>query len=100
MYADDYGTTQKPQPADYAMDVDDVLDYPFNWAGFLAGDTIDTSTFELPDGGTSVSESSNDTAATIFVQFTTAGTYRITNRIVTAGGRTKEKTIYIAVTDS
>lgn len=85
---------------DFSKDPDDTEDYVFNWADRLEGDTIATSTFLLPDGLTQVSTSNTTTTATIFVSGGTSGTsYRITNRVTTAGGRQWDKTLYIAVRD-
>lgn len=83
---------------DYTKDPDATEDYEFNWAPNLDGDTISTSTFSLPDGLTSVSTSNTTTTATIFVSGGSAGcVYRVTNRVVTAGGRTRDRTIIILV---
>jgi hypothetical protein len=93
-----YGSTWGP--VDYEKGPSDTEDYPFNWSGKLDGDTISTSTFLLPDGLTEVSTSNTDTTATIFVSGGSACiTYRITNRITTAGGRTWDKTIRVRVSE-
>jgi hypothetical protein len=82
-------------------DPEDVIDYAFNWAPWLDGDTISSSDFLLPDGLTEDSASFDDTSTQIFVSGgSCGGTYRITNRVVTAGGRTKDQTIRIQVRDS
>lgn len=86
---------------DYVKDPDSTEDYRFNWTLELDGDTILTSTFFLPDGLTEVSSSNTTTTATIFVSGGSVGTiYRITNRITTAGGRTKDKTIRVLVDET
>jgi hypothetical protein len=101
MYADDYGTTPASGiGADFEQDPNETVDYGFDWSGRLDGDTIATSTMELPDGLTEVSSSYSTTAASIFVSAAGSGIYRITNRVTTAAGRTWEKTIRIAVRDS
>jgi hypothetical protein len=88
------------QPPDYEQDPDSILDYEYSWAGMLSGDTIATSQFLLPDGMTEESSSNTDTTATIFVGGGSCGsTYRVTNRITTAGGRTLDKTIRIRITE-
>lgn len=95
----DYGSdcSYNYQP-DYTKDPNDTLDYVFNWKPELEGDTITSSDFLLPDGLTEVSTSNTTTTATIFVSGGSEGsTYRITNRIVTTGGRTRDKTIYVIV---
>ncbi len=92
----DYGAEVNCKPPDYEQDPDSTLDYPFNWASDLNGDTIDTSTFILPDGGTEASSSNTDTTATIFLSGVMCGVvHRVTNRIVTVGGRTMDKTIRV-----
>lgn len=96
----DYGLESTYGSPDFVKDPDSTEDYPFVWAGELDGDTISSSTFVLPDGLTQVSTSNTTTMATIFVSGGTDGqTYRITNRIVTAGGRTWDKTIRIQVSE-
>lgn len=97
----DYGScsTLRRQP-DFTKDPDDTLDFPFNWKPELYGDTIATSDFLLPDGLTEVSSSNTTSTATIFVSGGTSGViYRITNRIITVGGRTRDKTIFVLITD-
>lgn len=93
----DYGAEcgSRYQP-DYTKDPNDTIDYLFNWKPELDGDTISTSSFVLPDGLSSVSTSNTTTTATIYVSGGSEGqVYRITNRIVTAGGRTRDRTIYV-----
>ena len=95
----DYGALEASgyQP-DFTKDPNDTIDFPFNWKPELYGDTIATSEFILPDGLTEVSSSNTTTTATIFVSGGSAGTiYRITNRIVTTGGRTRDRTSYVLV---
>lgn len=95
----DYGECDPSgnQP-DFTKDPDSTVDFPFNWSAELNGDTIFTSEFLLPDGLTEVSSDNTTTTATIFVSGGDVGnTYRVTNRIVTIGGRTYDKTAYIAV---
>jgi hypothetical protein len=77
-----------------------VLDYQFNWASWLGSDTIQTSTWDVPDGITKTGEDNSDTTATIWLSGGTAGTsYTLVNQIVTAGGRTDERTLVIHVKD-
>lgn len=85
-------------PPDFVKDPDSTEDFAFNWVADLDGDTIVSSNFVLPDGLAEMSASNTDTTATIFVSGGSACmSYRITNRIVTAGGRTLDKTIRIYV---
>lgn len=77
-----------------------VLDYGIDWSAWLNGDTISTSTWTVPSGITQASESETTTTATIWLSGGTAGTdYLVTNKIVTHGGRTDERTIKISVTN-
>ena len=84
---------------DYTKDPDDVIDVSFNWVGFLDGDTITTSTFVLPDGLTEDSSSNTTLRTTIWLSGGSLGLYRVTNRIVTAAGRTKDMTKIVQVID-
>jgi hypothetical protein len=96
----DYGILGSDGSPDFLKDPDSVEDYEFNWIGELNGDTISTSSFLLPDGLTQVSASNTTTTATVFVSGGSSGhTYRITNRIVTAGGRTHDSTYRVYVMD-
>lgn len=85
---------------DYTKDPDDVIDVSFNWVGFLNGDTIATSTFLLPDGLTQDSSSNTTLRTTVWLSGGSAGTLcRVTNRVVTAGGRTKDMTKLVMVVE-
>lgn len=78
-----------------------VLDYTYEWAGELDGDTISSSTFpNFPPGITL----NSTTPGTNFVRIwlsggTTDQDYAITNRIVTTGGRTMYWTLVVRVSD-
>ena len=75
-----------------------ILDYGFNWLSWLAGDTIQTSTWTVPTGLTKVSDSATTSTTTAWISGGTAGTdYTVVNRIVTAGGRTDERSIIFQV---
>lgn len=81
-------------------DSDDVIDVVFSWATNLSGDsdTISSSTMTVATGLTEDSESNTTTTATVWLSGGTAGSrYKVINRIVTAGGRTKERTIQVHV---
>ena len=94
-YGDDSSDSSSP---DFIKDPDSTEDYAFNWVMDLDGDTISSSTFELPDGLTEVSTANDDTKTQIFVSGgTECEIYRITNRIVTSGGRTFDKTIRVQI---
>lgn len=95
----DYGALPDNQwQPDYTKDPDEIIDFAFNWKPLLDGDTISISSFLLPDGLTEVSSTNTPTEAAIFVSGGSEGcTYRITHRIVTTGGRTRDQTIYVLV---
>lgn len=78
-------------------DPDEVLDYEINWSDRLDGDTISSSTWILPDDGVEKeSDTSTTTATTIWLSGGTLGeTYELTNRVVTAGGRTMDQSVRI-----
>ena len=82
----------------FVKDPNAVMDYQINWATWLGSDTISTSTWVVASGITKVSDSRTTTATTIWLSGGTDGTtYALTNRIVTAGGRTDDRTINIQV---
>jgi|TARA_Y100000310_G_C20463516_1_gene706471 hypothetical protein len=74
-------------------DPDEVLDWNVEWTTELSGDTISTSTFTV-DGVTLDSDSNTTTDATAWISGGTLGALAsITNEIVTASGRTFNKSI-------
>lgn len=82
-------------------DPDAILDYTANWATWLDGDTISTSTWTVPSGITKVTDSNTTTTATIWLSGGTAGEkYEIKNTITTAGGRKDERTFKLTVKDN
>jgi len=75
-----------------------TLDYQFNWAEWLAGDTIAASTWAAADGLTVEEDDFTNVLTTVWLSGGTAGlAYAVTNRIVTALGRTDERTLSIVV---
>lgn len=76
-----------------------VLDYTFDWSDWLVGgDTISTSTWTAEDGITVDSNSKTSTTTTVWLSGGTAAeSYRVVNHIVTAGGRTDERTLAVPV---
>lgn len=81
-------------------DPDATLDYRVDWAPWLAGDTISTSTWIVPTGLVKVTDTHDGSAATVWLSSGTNGkTYEVTNRIVTAAGRTDDRTLPIIVRD-
>ena len=84
----------------FYKDPADALDYLIDWTAWLGTDTISASTWTAPTGITKSAESNTTTRATVWVSGGTAGaSYTLTNRIVTAGGRTAERSIRITVQD-
>jgi len=86
-----------------------VLDYVFDWTGWLAtGETIavDSETGEklitiTADTGITVDSSTeSDGKVTVWLSGGTAGiNYKVACKITTSAGRTDERTIWIKVTD-
>ena len=92
----DYGFYQRPSHPDFEQDPDSILDYPFEWGPELEGDSIETSTFVLPDGMTLVNQTLNGSLAVAYVSGPQCGiVYRLTNRITTGDGRSIDKTVRI-----
>lgn len=86
-------------PQTFIKDPDSALDYKIDWSSWLGADTIATSAWTIsPSGLTKESDSRDDTSATIWVSGGEASRdYELTNRIVTANGRTVDRTIYVQV---
>jgi hypothetical protein len=83
---------------------DDGVVYTLNWAQFLGDDTISTSVWTLPDDDDSedyleiIVDSHTSTSATIELTKGVADTYyELKNTIVTAGGATFVKGVWIKV---
>ena len=84
----------------FKKDPSAVLDYSIDWTLWLDGDTIQTSSWTVPQGLTKASETNNSTTATVWLSGGTVDqTYTVTNRITTANGRTDERSILIKVED-
>lgn len=81
----------------YTKDPDAVTDYPFDWSDWMeSGDTISTVTVTVSSGLTKDSVTFTTSAVVVWVSGGTAGTvYTIACRIVTADGRTEERTIRV-----
>jgi hypothetical protein len=92
-------TTTNIEPPTFIKDPDATLDYRADWtANLAAGDTIATSTWIVPDGITKTSDASDATTATAWLSGGTEGaTYEVTNRIVTAQGRTDDRSLRIRI---
>ncbi len=73
----------------------EVLDYTFEWADWLAGGSLETSTWSVDTGLTQVSESDDGQNATLWLSGGTVPLkYRAVNQ-VTSGGRTAQRTLNI-----
>jgi hypothetical protein len=82
----------------FVKDPDAVLDYAVDWAAWLGTDTIATSTWTVPTGLTKTTDTKTATLATVWLSGGTDGSdYQVANKIVTAGGRTDERTLTIKV---
>ena len=78
-----------------------VLDYAFDWTGWLAaGETITDHTITADTGITVDSSTELDGKVTVWLSGGTAGqNYKVACKITTSAGRTDERTIWIKVTD-
>lgn len=86
----------------YKKDPNAVLDYTFDWTAYLTptGDAISSVTWVLTSGITKASQSNSTTTATAFVSGGVAGNVEtLTCRIVTTGGRTDDRSIYLKIID-
>ena len=86
----------------FTKDPDAVLDYSVDWLLWLAGDEISSSEWLLEEGAVleQVVASNTATKTTVWLRGGLAGTtYLVTNRIVTAGGRTDDRTISVKIED-
>ena len=81
-------------PWKFEKDPDAVKDYSIDWSAWLGEDTIDTSTWSVPDGITKDDDSNTTTSTTIWVSGGTAGQeYKLVNHIVTAAGREEDESL-------
>lgn len=80
----------------FLKDPDATLDYAVDWSGWLGSDTIGTSTWTtaLPNGTASIS---GGTALVWLTGGTPGVFYTVANKIVTAAGRTDERTFVVKV---
>lgn len=77
-------------------------DYRKDWSQWLdEGDVIETSTWTVPDELEHVTDSHDDTSATIWLAGGTLGaSYTVTNHIVTADGREDDSSFYFTIRDA
>lgn len=78
----------------------EVKDYAIDWSAALGDvDTISTSAWVVETGITKDSDSDTDTTTTIWLSGGTEGVgYTLTNRVVTAQGRTLERSFLVTIT--
>lgn len=83
----------------------EVKDYQIDWTkkllvnGVDAGDTVSTSSWVVESGITKDSDTKTTKTTTVWLSGGTAGTdYTLTNRVVTAQGRTYEQSFILTVT--
>ena len=78
-----------------------VLDYVFDWSGWLAiGETITDYTITADTGITVDSPTEDDGKVTVWLSGGTAGiNYKVACKITTSAGRTDERTIWIKVVE-
>jgi hypothetical protein len=82
----------------WIKDPDATLDYSLDFTEWLEADTLASATWSAP-GLTVVSSSTTTTTATIWLSGGTVGqVYPVRCRVVTAGGRTDDRTFELAVT--
>jgi hypothetical protein len=86
----------------YKKDPNATLDYTFDWTAYLTplADTISSVTWVLDTGLTKVSQTQNTMTATAFISGGTIGeNLTVTCRIVTAGGRTDDRSITLKIVE-
>ena len=86
--------------ATIVKDPDAVLDYTFDWTAWLAlvSDTLSSQTVLVDTGITCDSSSISGTTVIVWLSGGSVGvTYGITCRIVTANGRTDDRSIFVKI---
>lgn len=84
------------------MDPVDVKEFGLKWADELDADGISTSLWTPPTGLTKASESFDAVTkiTTVWLSASAANKkYRVSNKVVTTGGRTLQKSIWIWVSN-
>jgi hypothetical protein len=82
----------------FTKDPNAVLDYSVDWSRWLAGDEISTSEWIVPAGLTKITDTMTTTKTTVWLSGGTADqSYTVTNRIVTTGGRTEDRSFVVKV---
>lgn len=86
----------------FKKDPNAVLDYTFDWTQWLLpmADAIASVTWVLSAGLTKVTSTNSSNTATAFISGGVVGTTEsVTCRIVTAGGRTDDRTISLKIVE-
>ena len=85
----------------YTKDPSAVLDYVFDWTGWLgSGETISSRVVTVDTGLTKDSDSESSGKVTVWLSGGTAGiNYKVACKITTSAGRTDERTLWIRVVD-
>lgn len=80
-----------------------VLDYGFDWSGWLQdGETISDSEWSVDGTGLTIeSDTNDDTSTTVWLSGGTVRSYpyTVTNRITTSAGRTDDRSIQVYVAE-
>lgn len=87
-------------PDTYFKDPNALLDYTVDWSEWLGGDSITSSSWIVPAGLVLTDESHTTHTATAWISGgTPPSSYRVTNRIVTAGGRSDDRSLTFRLED-
>jgi hypothetical protein len=82
----------------YIKDPDANLDYFIDWTPWLGADTIVSATWIVPTGITKTAQTNTTTGATVWLSGGTMNySYTVTCRVVTAGGRTDDRSFTVQV---
>lgn len=75
-----------------------LKDYVFDWSDWLGADTISSSEWTVPDGLVKNSQSHTTTLSAVWVGGGVLNrTYKISNKIVTTGGRTDVRSFELVI---
>jgi hypothetical protein len=83
----------------FVKDPNSTIDFAVDWAEWLSsGDTVSSSSWEVPTGLTVSSASVANNVTRSFLTGGLAGVdYMITNRVTTQGGRIEDRSILVQV---
>lgn len=85
--------------AQFSKDPSDTLDYGFEWSGWLeVGETLVSSTWDIPSGLTAGAASFTSTATTQWLASGTLGIeYTVTNHVLTSLGRVGDRSFTLLI---